>query len=83
LLFVAKYPYSISFQFIHLAARTRAFTVAKLIEAYQLPAPDFILSIQTGDDYGSDEKKEKSGIQVETERVIQRGLTATARKTRK
>jgi hypothetical protein len=77
-----KYPNSIPFQFIHLAASTRAFAVAKLIEAYQLPTPDFILSIQTGDDYDNDAKKEKSGIQVETERAIQRGLTATAKITR-
>ena len=78
-----KYSNYISFQFIHLAANTRAFAVAKLIEAYQLPAPDFILSIQTGDDYGNDVKEEKSGIQVETERAIQRGLTTTAKETRK
>jgi hypothetical protein len=57
--------------------------VAKLIEAYQLPAPDFILSIQTGDGYDNDAKKEKSGIQVETERDIQRGLTTIAKITRK
>jgi hypothetical protein len=80
---VVKYSDSISFQFIHLAANTRAFAVAKLIEAYQLPAPDFILSIQTGDDYGNNAKKKKSGIQVETEHDVQRGLTAIAKITRK
>jgi len=69
-------------QFIHLAARTRPWVVAQLIEAYQLPAPDFILSIQTGCVNNNDPFKEKSGIQVETERVIQRGLSATARITR-
>jgi hypothetical protein len=40
------------------------------------------LSIQTGDVYDNDPLKEKSGIEVETERAIQRGLTATARITR-
>ncbi len=72
----------ISLQFIHLAARTRPWVVAQLIEAYQLPAPDFILSIQTGSVNNNDPLKEKSGIQVETERVIQRGLSITARITR-
>ena len=80
MLFATKYSTSICFQFIHLAANTRPFAVAKLIEAYQLPAPDFILSVQTGDDGA---KREKSGVRVETESAIQRGLTATAKKTRK
>jgi hypothetical protein len=80
---VVKYSNSIFFQFIHLAASTRPFTVAKLIEAYQLPAPDFILSIQTGDDCGNGAKIEKSGVQVETEHDVQRGLTAIAKITRK
>ncbi len=69
-------------KFVHLAASSRSFAVAKLIEAYQLPAPDFILSIQTGGVYDDDIKKEKSGIQVETERAIQSGLSTTARITR-
>ena len=83
MLLAARYPKSPSFQFVRLAANTRAFVVAKLIEAYHLPAPDFILSIQTGDDYGNGTEKEKSGIQVETKRDIQRGLTTIARITRK
>jgi hypothetical protein len=56
--------------------------VAKLIEAYHLPAPDFILSIQTGSVYNNNQLK-KSGIQVETEHAIQRGLNTTARITGK
>ncbi|CAF1026030.1 unnamed protein product [Adineta steineri] len=62
--------------FIHLATKSRPWTVANLIEAYHLPTPDFILSIQTGNNHNL--LKEKSGIQVETEHAIQRGLSATA-----
>ncbi|CAF2129037.1 unnamed protein product [Rotaria magnacalcarata] len=68
--------------FVHLAASTRPWSLAKLIEAYQLRAPDFILSIQTGNVYDNDPHKQKSGIQTETERAIQHGLTDTARMTR-
>ncbi|CAF3439989.1 unnamed protein product [Rotaria socialis] len=67
--------------FVHLAASTRPWSLAKLIEAYQLRAPDFILSIQTGNVYDNDPHKQKSGIQTETERAIQHGLTDTARIT--
>ncbi|CAM4803184.1 unnamed protein product [Rotaria magnacalcarata] len=67
--------------FVHLAASTRPWSLAKLIEAYQLRAPDFILSIQTGNVYDNDPHKQKSGIQTETERAIQHGLTDTARMT--
>jgi hypothetical protein len=79
---LAKYSCSKFFQFIHLAAETRPFAVAKLIEAYHLPAPDFILSIQMDNVSDSNEEKKKSGIQVETERAIQHGLSVTARITR-
>jgi hypothetical protein len=57
--------------------------VAKLIAAYQLPTPDFILSIQTGSNYNNDSFQEKSGTHVETERAIQSGLTTIAKITRK
>jgi hypothetical protein len=57
--------------------------VAKLIEAYRLPPPDFILSIQTDSVYKNNVSNEKSGIQVETEHAIQRGLTIAARITSK
>ena len=57
--------------------------IAKIVEAYQLRAPDFILSIQTGIVQKSDSYKQISGIQAETEHAIQRGLTETARITRK
>ena len=56
--------------------------MAKLIEAYRLPAPDFILSIQSGGMY-KDILDKKSGIQVETEHAIQHGLTTMAKRTRK
>ena len=57
--------------------------MANLIAAYQLPTPDFILSIQTGSNYNNGTSKEKSGTQVETERAIQSGLTTIAKITRK
>ena len=57
--------------------------IVKLIEVYQLPAPDFILSIQTGNNYRAGTEKENLGIQVETDRALQRGLTTIARITRK
>ncbi len=81
-LYLGKYSDSIYLQFIHLAANTRPWSVAKLIEAYRLRAPDFILSIQTGNVYDNNLRKQKSGIQAETERAIQHGLTETARITR-
>jgi hypothetical protein len=56
--------------------------VAKLIEAYQLPAPDFILSIQMGSVFENNSSETKSGIRLETEHAIGRGLTDTAKKTR-
>jgi hypothetical protein len=57
--------------------------VAKLIAAYQLPTPDFILSIQTGSDHNNHSLQAKSGTQIETERAIQSGLTTIAKITRK
>ena len=57
--------------------------VAKLIEAYHLPTPDFILSIQTGGIQQYGPYKDRSGIQIETEHAIQHGLTALATVTRK
>ena len=67
----------LSFQFIHVAAESRPFVIGKLTEAYQLPRPDFILSIQTSNI--NIEKRTKSGIVVETEHEIQRGLTETVK----
>ncbi|CAF4650557.1 unnamed protein product [Rotaria socialis] len=50
-----------------------------IIEAYQLPLPRLILSIQT--DYINSENplKERFSIQEETKRAIQRGLTEAAK----
>jgi hypothetical protein len=81
-LFIAKYSDPIYLQFVHLGASTRPWSVAKLIEAYQLRAPDFILSIQTSSVYDNDLHKQKSGIQAKTERAIYHGLADTARITR-
>ncbi|CAF1184093.1 unnamed protein product, partial [Adineta ricciae] len=67
--------------FIHVAANTKSLWIAKIVEAYQLRAPDFILSIQTGRVQKSDSYKQISGIQAETEHAIQHGLTETARIT--
>ncbi|UJR11064.1 hypothetical protein I4U23_015247 [Adineta vaga] len=64
--------------FIHLATESRPWMVANLIEAYHLPTPDFILSIQTGSIQQYGPYKDRSGIQIETEHAIQRGLTALA-----
>ena len=57
--------------------------VANLMEAYRLPTPDFILSIQTGSILSTDSSTDKTGIQVQTEHAIQRGLTTTATITRR
>ena len=64
-LLAEKYSDDASFQCIRLAASTSDFGIAKLIEAYQLPPPDFILSIQTGDDYGDGTTRGTSCIQKE------------------
>ncbi|CAF0727747.1 unnamed protein product [Adineta steineri] len=69
--------------FIHLATNTKSLSISRYIEVYQLPAPDFILSIQTSSVYdNNDSHKQKSGIQTETERAVQNGLTAMAKITR-
>ncbi|UJR07341.1 hypothetical protein I4U23_011628 [Adineta vaga] len=67
--------------FIHLAPSTRPLAIGKYLEACQLPAPDFILSIRTSAINENDLHKQKSGIKTETERAIQSGLTAMAKIT--
>ena len=74
-----SFELSLSFKFIHLSPNTRPLFVSKCVEVYHLPAPDFILSIQTSLAYQDDANKPKSGIQTETERAIQNGLTAIAK----
>jgi len=63
-----------SVEFIHLDARSANEAVAKfIIDAYQLPVPDLILSIQT------------DGVNIEnqeTRSIIDRGIAATAKITR-
>jgi hypothetical protein len=62
-----------SVEFIHLDGRSANEAVAKfIIDAYQLPVPDLILSIQT------------DGVNIEnqeTKSIIHRGIAATAKIT--
>nr|ACD54609.1 transient receptor potential cation channel protein-like protein [Adineta vaga] len=64
--------------FIHLATESRPWMVANLIEAYHLPTPDFILSIQTGSIQQYGPYKDRSGIQIETEHAIQHPWVTTS-----
>ncbi|CAF4804158.1 unnamed protein product [Rotaria socialis] len=65
--------------YTHLSVTTRPYAITKLIEAYQLPAPDFIVSIQTADMLNNEEKNFQ--ISVETMHAIQHGLSAIGKTT--
>ncbi|CAF3727835.1 unnamed protein product, partial [Rotaria socialis] len=75
----SKFSFSISIQYTHLSVTTRPYAITKLIEAYQLPAPDFIVSIQTADMLNNEEKNFQ--ISVETMHAIQHGLSAIGKTT--
>ena len=71
-------------QYIRLAFNTSPETIAALlIQAYRLPVPDFILSINTGGIDAETYSHAGSSIPLETQRSFQRGLAATVATTRR
>ncbi|CAF1190358.1 unnamed protein product [Rotaria sordida] len=69
-------------QFIQLSDKSSKKAVARfIIEAYQLPLPDLILSIQTDNVNIKKRVDDNSDINNETKHAIQRGLVETAKIT--